>query len=270
MNKAKKAIKAIFEILKRPYLLNTIIEDEHFKKAQFEKEFPHITHFKEIPFEYFLQKEELTIQPFAFLGGSSLATDLGLLQLLCTQNSVENYLEIGTWRGESIANVAPYISKGYTLNLSDEELLELGLESDYIKMHRFFSKSIQNVTHLFGHSQKYDFESLRTKFDLIFIDGDHHTEAVFNDTLRLFDFRQSDESILVWHDAKSDPETPRYEVLLGIYRGIPSHLHENIYLVGNSLCAIYLTHKPKWEKAKTNKAPKQYFEVKIKQKNVEY
>lgn len=270
MNKAKKAIKAIFEIMKRPYLLNTIIEDESLKKRQFEKEFPHISHFKEIPFEYFLQEEEITIQPFAFLGGSSLATDLGLLQLICKQNPIENYLEIGTWRGESIANVAPFISKGYTLNLSDEELLELGLKNDYIKMHSFFSKSIKNVTHLFGHSQKFDFESLHTKFDLIFIDGDHHTEAVYKDTIRLFDFLKNDESILVWHDAKSDSETPRYEVLLGIYRAIPTHLHENIYLVGNSMCAIYLTNKPNWEKAKINKAPKQYFEVSIKQKNIEY
>lgn len=269
MNKTKKAITAIWEIIKRPYLLNTIIEDESLIKTQFEKEFPHISHFKEIPFEYFLQEEELTIQPFAFLGGSSLATDLGLLQLLCKQNSVENYLEIGTWRGESIANVAPFISKGYTLNLSDEELSELGLKTDYIKMHRFFSKPIQNITHLYGHSQKFDFESLNTKFDLIFIDGDHHTEAVYKDSVRLFDFIKNDESILVWHDAKSDPETPRYEVLLGIYRAIPTHLQKNIYLVGNSLCAIYLTNKPNWEKAQTNKTPNQYFEVKIKQKSVE-
>ncbi len=266
MNKAKKAITAIWEILKRPYLLNKIVEDEHFKKVEFEKIFPQVVDFKQIPFEYFLKGESLSISPYAFLGGSSLVTDQALLQLLCRQKKVEDYLEIGTWRGESIANVAPYITRGFTLNLSDEDLSNLGLDEDYIKMHRYFSTSLANVTHLFGHSQKFNFESLQTKFDLIFIDGDHHTEAVRRDTERLFDFRKNENSIIVWHDAKSDPETPRYEVLLGIFAGIPPHLHKNIYLVENTLCAVYLTSEPNFEIAKPNKAPKHYFEVSLKQK----
>ena len=81
---------------------------------------------------------------------------------------------------------------------------------------------------------------LNKKFDLIFIDGDHSTEAVRRDTKKMFSYLNNDQSIIVWHDAKVDTEYPRYEVLLGIYQALPYEMHGNIYLVENSLCAVYI------------------------------
>lgn len=62
----------------------------------------------------------------------------------------EDYFEIGTWRGESVANVAPYVKNCFTLNLSDVVMLQKGLDKSYIQMHRFYSKGIKNITHLLG------------------------------------------------------------------------------------------------------------------------
>ena len=76
-----------------------------------------------------------------------------------SNNNVNDYFEIGTWRGESVANIADVVANCITFNLPDEELKQLGFSEDYINMHRFFSKDIKNVQHLFGNSHKYNFDA---------------------------------------------------------------------------------------------------------------
>src|SRR5438067_9857090 len=44
------------------------------------------------------------IEPYAFLEGGSLISDLMLLKALARKFHPCTYLEIGTWRGESVAN----------------------------------------------------------------------------------------------------------------------------------------------------------------------
>lgn len=269
MSKLAKALKAISHIIRKPYLLNHILEDENLIKEEFLLQFPNQKQLKQIPFHHFLgQQPNVTVSPYAYLSGSSLPTDLALLQLLCKNNQVEDYLEIGTWRGESVANVAPFVKNCFSLNLPDETMRAMGLDEDYINMHRYFSMDLKNVTHLFGHSQSYDFEQLNKKFDLIFIDGDHHTEAVENDTKRVQSLLKSDQSIIVWHDAQIDPETPRYEVLMGIFSGIPKEKHKHIYLVSNSLCAVYYPFEVESTFHKANISPKSYFSVELTPKTI--
>lgn len=269
MSKLAKALKAISHIIRKPYLLNHILEDENIIKNEFLQKFPEIQQLKQIPFYHFLGTQpNVTVSPYAYLGGSSLPTDLALLQLLCKNNQVEDYLEIGTWRGESVANVAPFVKNCFSLNLPDETMRTMGLDEDYINMHRYFSMEIKNVTHLFGHSQTFDFEKLNKKFDLIFIDGDHHTEAVENDTKRVLSLLKSDQSIIVWHDAQIDPETPRHEVLMGIFSGIPKEKHKHIYLVSNSLCAVYYPFEVESTFQKANNSPKNYFSVELTPKTI--
>ncbi|MFM8964451.1 MAG: hypothetical protein ACKOGD_11485, partial [Sphingomonadales bacterium] len=75
-------------------------------------------------------------------------------------------------------------------------------------------------------------------------------------------------SIIVWHDAKSDTEYPRYEVLLGIYNGLPKPMHQHLYLVKNSLCAVYLPQQPNGDPIEINALPTKSFELTIKQINI--
>jgi hypothetical protein len=262
MNKLTKLVKALFLILQKPYLLNNILNDEIVVKKNFQYAFPSKV-FKQIRLVDLMETDEVTITPYAFLSGSSLVTDFAFLQLLCRKYQVKDYLEIGTWRGESAANVAPYVDSVYSFNLSDEQLLNLGLDKNYVESHRFFSKDIPNIQHVFGDSQNFDFDILNKKFDLIFIDGDHSTEAVRRDTKKMLSYLKNDQSILVWHDAKLDAEYPRYEVLMGIYQALPIKMHQHIYLVENSLCAVYLPMNDSDESPILNRLPRNFFELKL-------
>ncbi len=263
MNKLSKLLKALSLILQKPYLLNNVLKDEIVFKADFQRAFP-ATAFKQIRLVDLMDSDEVCITPYAFLSGSSLATDFALLQLLCRKYQVKDYLEIGTWRGESAANVAPYVDSVTTFNLGDEQLLSLGLEKNYVDSHRFFSKDIPNIQHVFGDSQTFDFDQLDKKYDLIFIDGDHSTEAVKRDTEKMLSYLKNDQSIMVWHDAKVDTEYPRYEVLMGIYQALPLDMQQRVYLVENSLCAVYLPMDIAHESPILNRLPRNSFELTLK------
>jgi predicted O-methyltransferase YrrM len=267
MQKVKKLLKALQLVLKRPALLNLILKDEEVLQQEFKKVFPTLLLQEIDPFAW-AEAEDLKITPYAFLSGSSMATDFAFLQLLCRKYKVQTYLEIGTWRGESAANVAPYVKEVFTLNLPDSTLRNMGQSSAYIDSHRFFSKNIPNVTHLFGDSATFDWKPFEQKCDLIFIDGDHATEAVERDTKTALGLRKSSDSILVWHDAKQDAEYPRYDVLLGIYKALPKELHKNVYLVKHGLCAVYLPDALVGQAIAINALPIRAFELHLTQKEV--
>lgn len=129
MNKISKLVKALSLILQKPYLLNNVLKDEMVFKSDFQRAFPNLS-FQQIRLVDLMESDEVRIAPYAFLSGSSLATDFALLQLLCRKYQVKDYLEIGTWRGESAANVAPYVESVYSFNLGDEQLLSLGLDKN--------------------------------------------------------------------------------------------------------------------------------------------
>ncbi|MFM7007649.1 MAG: class I SAM-dependent methyltransferase [Flavobacteriales bacterium] len=266
----KKLIKfwtALWYILQRPALLNYILKDEALLGRQFKRTFPEVQ-LKEIDAFNWPEAAQITVRPYAFLSGSSMLTDFAFLQLLCKKFSVETYFEIGTWRGESAANVAPYVQNVYTLNLPDENLKALGQSKAYIDSHRFFSREVKNVTHLFGDSAHFDFRPYEQVCDLVFIDGDHSTEAVLRDTQTALKLRKSKTSILVWHDAKSDAEYPRYEVLLGIYKALPKEMHAHVYLVKHALCAVYLPQVEAAEFISLNALPSKTFEVTLHAKKL--
>jgi predicted O-methyltransferase YrrM len=258
-----KVFKAMGQIIKNPYVLNHILNDEVLLKKAFLKEFAAYKTLKMISLEQLMPENEIIIEPYGYLGGSSLPTDFALLQSLCRSREVEDYFEIGTWRGESAANVAPFVKNCYTLNLGDDDIRKLGLAESYVLNHRFFSKDIPNVTHLFGNSKEFDYKKLGKKFDLIFVDGDHHTDSVENDTRIVVNLLKSSDSVIVWHDALSDPGTPRYEVLLGIFRGLPEHMKSKVYLVENTLCAVFLPEDKVYEEFYENKIPEKHFRISL-------
>ncbi|WP_191906423.1 class I SAM-dependent methyltransferase [Hymenobacter baengnokdamensis] len=183
-----------------------------------------------------------TVAPFAFGDGGSLPTDLLLLRALARQQPGCRYFEIGTWRGESAANVAAEAATVHTLNLSADEMRALHLPERYIGLHGYFSRALSNVTHLHGNSATFDLANLQREagpFDLVFIDGDHRYEAVRRDTARVFEHLVGPHTVVVWHDASRQPGQPRWEVLAGLLDGLPAGLPGQLAQVGNTLCAIY-------------------------------
>jgi hypothetical protein len=267
MNNLGKIIKAFILLIQKPHLINHILDSNESCEKEFRKQFQDVNPARQISLKSIYNFDDsISVMPFSFLSGSSLITDFVLLKLACIKTRATNYLEIGTWRGESVANVSSLVENCYTLNLSDEQLTALGLSKNYVDSHRFFSKEKKNVTHLFGDSKLFDFSQLNKKFDVIFIDGNHHTDAVESDTRRLFPYLKSCNSIMIWHDAKKDTEKIRYEVMLGIYRGIPTDKHKNIYLVENTLCAVYIEEDIKFKNLNCYEKPQHHFEIDVRVK----
>ena len=142
MGKLSKLIQGISALIKQPYLLNLVLESSEYHQKNLQKQFPEISKgLAQISFSDLTDKKQITVSPFAFLEGGSLSTDLGLLKILAEKKPHTTYFEIGTWRGESVANVASVAEKCFTLNLSAQEMKRLGMAQRYIDLHGFYSKN---------------------------------------------------------------------------------------------------------------------------------
>lgn len=264
MKRIIKTLKAVKAILKNPWLLNKVLEDDQVWFNHLESKHSYIGTFPVINSEDLITNTQLNT--FGFLGGGSLPTDIMLLKSLAESIRDCSYFEIGTWRGESVINVADTAKECFTLNLSKEEILELGLSEKYADLHAFFSKGKENITHLSGNSLTYDFKGLQKKFDLIFIDGDHHYEMVKNDTQKVFEHLIHENSIVVWHDYAHTPEEVRGEVMAGIFEGVPEEERKHLYHVSNTMCAIYIKGDFETYTLEYPESPRKRFEVQVKSK----
>lgn len=267
MSKASKLFKALSLILKQPSLLNKVLDDADVNKNEVVKKYKLDKGLKTVDISELLPNFDVTVEPYAALDGGSTPIDLALLKGLAASKTNCDYFEIGTWRGESVSNVASVAKNCVTLNLPDETLLQMGLDKKYVEMHRFYSKNLKNVTHLQGNSLAYDYRSLNQKFDLIFVDGDHHYESVKSDTQNAFSLLKDENCIIVWHDYGNDPSDVRWDVLRGILDGTPSDKIKDLYRVSNTLCAIYYKGVKNAEYIPDNTTPKKHFSITVKAKS---
>ncbi len=240
MNKIFKFFRGLWRIFQKPYLINLVLETPAYYQSLVVKKYGMSRGFPQLHITDFDRNFNETVEPYAFLEGGSTPMDLAMLKKLARHINATDYLEIGTWRGESVANMAKVVKRCYTLNLPTESLLEMGKSEAYAGAHKFFSKDIPGVTHIAGHSHTYDFEKLHRKFDIIFIDGDHHYDAVKKDTATAFKLLKNQSSIIVWHDYGATPEHIRWDVMLGILDGCPDDKKHKIFHIDRTLCAAYI------------------------------
>ncbi len=240
INKIKKVLRALGALARNPWLLNHVLADDTVWNGYLRKQGYPANGLPVVELDRLFSGFSEKIETFAFLDGGSLPTDIALLKGLARRFRACNYFEIGTWRGESVVNVADVAVRCTTLNLSEEELLQRGMPQEYASLHGFFSKGNPKITHLEGDSQTFEFAGLKQKFDLIFIDGDHHFKQVKKDTENVFSHLVHEKSIVVWHDYAYNPEKVRPEVFAALYEGTPPEKRRNIVHVANTLCAVYL------------------------------
>lgn len=221
--------------------------------------------------DLFPQFDEI-VTPYSFLEGASPILDLALLRSLAEIQKANKktcrYLEIGTWRGESVANLSQICKECVTIDLSNDELRRQHVSEIFRSNLRFYSKNLQNVNHIMHNSRTFNFASIG-KFDLIFIDGEHSYAAVRSDTKNAFQLLNGPDAIIVWHDylkveGGTIDERIRWDVLAGILDGCPSEKRGNLYRISNSICVIYLPAREyKTKKISTLELPDKNFKIKI-------
>ncbi|MEE4257395.1 MAG: class I SAM-dependent methyltransferase [Bacteroidales bacterium] len=263
MNKIQKFFRALYMIAGKPYLLNLVLDENEAWKKRVQKAYG-TAGLNEVSLRDMMDSNEMLVKPFAFMEGGSIPTDLALLKLLASRFDPCNYFEIGTWRGESAANVAEVAEHCTTMNLPIARMKELGLPEDYIRQYAMFSKDLKNITHLQEDSLAFDFGSLGKKYDLIFIDGDHHYASVKKDTEKVFEHLVHNNSIVVWHDYAWQPGEVRYETLAAILAGVPAHLRGKIYAVRNTMCAVYFPDEVSANSPSAIALKEEAFEIRIK------
>jgi predicted O-methyltransferase YrrM len=267
LRKTRKLLKALSLVIRRPYLLNHVINSNEEWGKYIGKKYSLSLGLPVVELETLFPGFHVNIPVFTFLDGGSLPTDIALLMKFASSFDPCSYFEIGTWRGESVANVAGIAHDCFTLNLSDEEMRKSGASEEYIRQTGLLSKPKKNITHLRGNSKNFDFQSLNRKFDLIFIDGDHHYEAVKNDTEKVFSHLVHENSVVVWHDYATSPETIRNEVLAGILDGLPKKHHINLYHAGNTLSAFYYNKQLPANPLKNPTRPEHVFSLTIERRS---
>lgn len=204
-----------------------------------------------------------TIEPVSFLEGTSLATDLAMLKALARRFPQCRYLEIGTWRGESVANVAPVAAACVSISLSADEMRRSGYNQELIAAHGFYSQKFPNITHIGHDSRTFDYSTLAEKFDLIFVDGDHTHESVRIDTHNAFQMLRNPNAMIVWHDYGHTRYSIQWHILAGILDGCPADKRAHLYHVSNTLCAIYSPQPLPARIVETPQIPNKTFRVSL-------
>lgn len=270
MIKISKALKALKLILQRPVLLNKVLQEPNYwkeyvaKRHRMSEGLPVLD-----PSELFGKNYSEDIKIFTFLDGGSLLTDVALLKCLARQFENCRYFEIGTWRGESAVNLADICREVFTLNLSEEEMKELGVPGETIAQQDMFSKDNDSIVHLKGNSRHYNFAAIAKKFDLIFIDGSHHYEDVKNDTEKVFTHLVHDNSVVVWHDYGVNPDEVRFQVFAGILDGLDPEKHHYLHHVAHTKSAIYIKKTLKTGKLQKPFKPGHYYSTHLKYNPIE-
>lgn len=222
------------------FVLNGVTKNHELLKKDFIKKEYNFDKIPELSFPAL--KEEITINPYIFQFGNSTIPDIILLKYLAKQIVNCKFLEIGSWKGETLKNLEPHCKQMTSVTLGKDDMKKMGLSDEFIQQNGLFQKTIKNLNEIFANTHSFDFAELEQKFDLIFIDGDHSYKGVLNDTKKVFENCVHENSIVVWHDYK-DSSGIRYSVLAGIFDGVPRKIIPNIFHFQHTLCAVYIPDK---------------------------
>lgn len=270
MTKTQIVLNILRNLLLNPKNIRRCVDETDFYGRYLQKKYS-ISNLPTLEITDIFPDFTIEIENYAFLEGSSLTIDIALLKGLAKLYPTCHYFELGCWRGESLFNVASVSEKCTALSLSDQEMHSMGFSNDIIAQNHFFTKKLKNITYINHNSLTYDFKLITDRFDLLFIDGDHHYESIVSDTKNVLPLRKNDHSIIVWHDYGFNPEMVRPEVLAGIMDGVPKELHRNLFHISNTKCAaLILKDFKKTEIQRYPTTPNKSFKVHIEASSIDF
>lgn len=265
-SKIQKLISVFQLIIRKPSLINLINDSNIVFEERFKQKYSNFTTLPQIEIKDLNEGNLVSTVESFLLDGSSLITDLQLLSTLANKNDVKSYFEIGTWRGESVYNVAKYVNDCTTFNLSEAEMDQLGWPQKYASQHGILSTKNPKILHLTGNTKTFDFGGLNKKYDLIFIDGDHSYEMVLSDTKKVFENLLHENSIVVWHDYAYSAQKIRYEVFMAILDAVGPTNQQYLYHPKNTMCAVFTKEQLPTTIFDDMDFPKKLYELTIDQK----
>jgi predicted O-methyltransferase YrrM len=267
MTNLEKAILLIKKIITNPNCLKELVDYEDIYQKYLLSKYQ-LGQLPILDIRALLPNFSETIHHYTYLEGTSLDIDIALLKSLARQFSPCHYLELGSWRGESLVNVAEIAEHCTSISFADDDFRALGLDENMIQMNKILSKKLANVTHIGENTRTFDFGSLNQKYDLIFVDADHSYEAVRDDTKSVFSLLKDENSIIVWHDYGYSTERVRSPVLSGILDGLPDdEARKCLYHVSNTMCAIYTKKSINESTLKDKQTLDKVFSIEINSKN---
>lgn len=184
----------------------------------------------------------ILLKELTFISGGSGVLDYAFLRTLVKCFRFKNYLEIGTYIGESVNVLSDLCEKCYSITAHPDA--PYSAKNGCIRYNiPDYSERLayaDNIIHFYENSQMFDYNKIEDEIDLYFIDGDHSYEGVKIDTEKVFASRKKD-SIVVWHDVK-DIHGYNAPVLKAIYDTLGEEFRK-FYVTNNNLCGIFLPDK---------------------------
>ena len=90
MKKLLKLYKAFILLLKKPYLINNIIDDNGVFKSRFSKKYNFDKGLPQIDLSLLFPEFKIIVEPYAYLEGGSTTMDLALLKALAIKYNVKD------------------------------------------------------------------------------------------------------------------------------------------------------------------------------------
>ncbi len=179
---------------------------------------------------------EIRLRNLTYITGGSGVLDYALLKALAMKFELKNYLEIGTYIGESIFNVSDVCERCIGITADPHSPFAA---SSFCRTNNTpdFSNRLTGAGNIEIHycmdSKEYDFSKFDKIPDLVFIDAGHHYLDVKSDTENIWKIKK-DNTIIVWHDF-----VDAYGVVAGVRDALGDEF-DNVFVFDNNICGVYL------------------------------
>jgi len=194
-----------------------------------------------IRFDALVGPDRFNLSHYNFAPWSASPIEYALIQGIARRFKPCHFLEIGSLRGELLANLNGLVESAVSLSLSKDDMRRRGYPKAAIDTNLLYAEDAENVTVIYADSRNYDVSKLPSPPpNLVFVDGDHAYEMVRQDTRNVLSVCAR-ESVIVWHDySLADHMTVHWPVFAGILDGVPRKLWSRLYHVNNTVCAVLL------------------------------
>lgn len=185
-------------------------------------------------------QRKLECKELTFMPGGSQVLDYVFLKAVAETFKCKNYLEVGTYIGESINILTDCCEHLYSVTAAPGTSCSMASWCRQCNLPDYSEKLAYSdkISHFYTDSKLFDYSIIKEDIDLYFIDGDHSYEGVYADTKNIFNSKR-ENAIVVWHDFKISRGQYNTELILAV-RDVLEKKFENVYVTDYNLCGIYL------------------------------